>query len=83
MIMKKIGKYVPVFLWFVYVAYNLSSSVSLVRNRLNAISLSRDLTVGGYSSVYSIVAYASFLDELLLLGLAITVSVILSKKINK
>ncbi len=83
MFMKKIGKYVPMFLWFVYVAYNFSSSMSLVKNRLNAISLSRDLTVGGYSNFYNIAAYASFLDELLLLGLAITVSIILSKKINK
>ena len=78
--MKKFIQYTPFTLWVIYVLCSFKRSNELASARLEAISLSRDLTVGGYPQMLNIAAYTSFFDEIALLVLAFVVYHLLKKR---
>ncbi len=81
-ILMKYIKFTPIFLWLLYFSINLNSSLSSVDSRLEVIALSRTYSVGGFPFIYNMAAYSSFLDELLLLIIALLVYKFLKRRFS-
>lgn len=68
---KKQLQFLPLALWLFYFLYFFNISLRKVNGRLEAINLVTDLTPGDLPLFYSIAAFASFFDEIILLIIAI------------
>lgn len=79
----KFLKYLSFLLWLLYLVANFGSSLETMNLRLEAIHLSREYTVGGFSRIYDIAAYTSFLSEILFLVVAVIAYRFLKKKLDK
>lgn len=70
---KKYIPFIPLLVWVLYVALNFGKDISTANRRLEATNLSREYTVGGLPSFFSITAYSSLIDDVVFLIVAILI----------